>query len=55
MISLAEQTGGWVIPVNLPDKMGEAFTQTSTELRSQYYGAARPTARNTTALSTRLK
>ncbi|HXB19735.1 MAG TPA: VWA domain-containing protein [Candidatus Solibacter sp.] len=37
MSQLAEQTGGRMIPVNHPDKMGAAFTQISTELRSQYY------------------
>ncbi len=37
MRQLAEQTGGRVIPVTRPDKMGEAFTQISAELSSQYY------------------
>src|SRR5229473_2987000 len=36
MRQLAEQTGGRVIPVTRPDKMGEAFTQISAELSSQY-------------------
>ncbi|HEV2964737.1 MAG TPA: VWA domain-containing protein [Candidatus Angelobacter sp.] len=37
MRELAEQTGGRLITVNRPDKMGEAFNQISNELRSQYY------------------
>jgi VWFA-related protein len=37
MRQLAEATGGRVIAVNRPDKMGEAFKQISDELRSQYY------------------
>jgi VWFA-related protein len=37
MRELAEQTGGRLISVNHPDKMGEAFNQISNELRSQYY------------------
>lgn len=36
MNQLAEQTGGRAISVNRPDKIGEAFTQISNELRSQY-------------------
>jgi len=37
MKDLAEATGGRVIPVNHPDKMGQAFSQIASELRSQYY------------------
>jgi VWFA-related protein len=37
MRELAEQTGGRLLSVNRPDKMGDAFTQISNELRSQYY------------------
>jgi VWFA-related protein len=36
MRDLAEQTGGRVISVNRPDKIGSAFTEISNELRSQY-------------------
>jgi VWFA-related protein len=36
MRQLAEQTGGRVITVARPDKIGEAFTQIADELRSQY-------------------
>ena len=36
MHDLAEQTGGRVIQVNHPDKIGDAFKQISNELRSQY-------------------
>ena len=36
MSQLAEQTGGRMITVNNPNKLGEAFKQISNELRSQY-------------------
>jgi VWFA-related protein len=36
MHDLAEATGGRVIEVNRPDKIGSAFAQISSELRSQY-------------------
>jgi VWFA-related protein len=36
MHELAEQTGGRLIAVTRPDKIGEAFTQIAYELRSQY-------------------
>lgn len=36
MRQVAEQTGGRVIEVNNPDKIGDAFNQISNELRSQY-------------------
>jgi VWFA-related protein len=36
MRQLAEQTGGRVIEINRPDKIGDAFRQISAELRSQY-------------------
>ncbi len=37
MHDLAEQTGGRMIVINRPDKIGDAFTQISNELRSEYY------------------
>ena len=36
MSQLAEQTGGRMITVNNPNKLGDAFRQISNELRSQY-------------------
>ena len=36
MHDLAEQTGGRIITVDRPDKIGKAFTEISNELRSQY-------------------
>ena len=36
MRQLAEQTGGRVIEINNPNKIGKAFTEISNELRSQY-------------------
>ena len=36
MSQLAEQTGGRMITVNNPNKLGDAFKQISNELRSQY-------------------
>lgn len=36
MSQLAEQTGGRMITVNNPNKLGDAFKQISSELRSQY-------------------
>ncbi|MBZ5524152.1 MAG: VWA domain-containing protein [Acidobacteriia bacterium] len=36
MGQLAEQTGGHLISIQRPDKIGEAFHQISAELRSQY-------------------
>ena len=36
MAELAEQTGGRVISVDRPEKIGDAFRQISSELRSQY-------------------
>ena len=36
MKDLTEATGGRVIEVNRPDKIGSAFAQVSSELRSQY-------------------
>jgi VWFA-related protein len=37
MHDLAEQTGGRMIVINRADKIGDAFTQISNELRSEYY------------------
>ena len=36
MHQLAEQTGGRAIAVNRPDKIGDAFAQIASELRSEY-------------------
>jgi len=36
MHDLAEQTGGRIITVDRPEKIGKAFTEISNELRSQY-------------------
>ncbi len=43
MGQLAEQTGGRLITVNNPDKLGKAFKQISDELRSQYSIGYTPT------------
>lgn len=43
MRQLTEQTGGRVIEVNNPDKIGDAFNQISNELRSQYSLGYTPT------------
>ncbi|HYX53298.1 MAG TPA: VWA domain-containing protein [Candidatus Limnocylindrales bacterium] len=43
MGQLAEQTGGRLITVNNPDKLGKAFQQISDELRSQYSIGYTPT------------
>ncbi len=43
MGQLAEQTGGRLIVVNNPDKLGKAFKQISDELRSQYSVGYTPT------------
>lgn len=43
MRDLAEQTGGRVISVNRPDKIGSAFNEISNELRSQYNIGYTPT------------
>jgi VWFA-related protein len=43
MRQLTEQTGGRVIEVNNPEKIGDAFNQISNELRSQYSLGYTPT------------
>jgi VWFA-related protein len=43
MSQLAEQTGGRMITVNNPNKLGDAFKQISNELRSQYSIGYSPT------------
>jgi VWFA-related protein len=43
MGQLAEQTGGRLITVNNPDKLGKAFREISDELRSQYSIGYTPT------------
>ena len=43
MSQLAEQTGGRMITVNNPNKLGDAFRQISNELRSQYSIGYSPT------------
>jgi VWFA-related protein len=43
MSQMAEQTGGRMITVNNPDKLGKAFKEISDELRSQYSIGYTPT------------